>query len=110
MKTIGQLTNLNIHFVSSKSFTNFNVTTFRTSIRSVPVDAKLDAKTAEPHLVNIYRYWAYDEKEQQNSGGGGSVPSESPFYLKMIRLINKNNPTTLKNGPKTSANYLFHSL
>lgn len=84
------------------SCTNFNVTTFKVNIKNMPIDAKNDAKNNEPHIVNIYRFWAFDEKN-------AILPTESPFYLKMIQLINKNNPASPKNGPKVSANYLFHS-
>ena len=36
------------------------------------------------HQVRIYRYWAYDP--------ANNIPTESNYFLKMIQIINYNNP------------------
>lgn len=68
------------------------------------------------HQVRIYRFWAYDEKND--------LPLESAYFLKMIQIINFNNPVHNndkfmafarkserypKDGYNSISNYLFHS-
>jgi hypothetical protein len=89
-KTVNQLgkqSNIGIEFISSTTHTNFSVTSFKTS-----------SKTLKSHQINVYGFWAFKK----------NLPAESPFYLKLLKFINKKNPSSPE-GETNVANYLFHS-
>jgi hypothetical protein len=46
------------------------------------------------HQVRIYRFWAYDPANH--------VPVESNYFLKMIQIINYNNPVCVGGGGRRS--------
>ena len=60
--------------------------------------------------LRVYRFWAYET--------GNNVPSETVYFLKMLQIMNYNNPIFTKNvqskkgypmDEKQITNYLLHS-
>lgn len=101
IKEIEKYDDLTIKKSSSKKFTNFIFETYEVKSN------ELSSKPNEPHELNVYKYWSYDEAT--------NLPKDNPFFLKMIHYINSNNPTTSKHNKKqkktskSPVNYLLLS-
>lgn len=114
---IGQSENLNIEFGYAYRYTNFTINIFFIRLMQ-PLGTSKESENNKEHEVRIYRFWSYDPLND--------VPNESAYFLKMLQIINFNNPVyslsaskftafARKNEPypKDSfdriANYIIHS-
>ena len=76
---IGQAENLNIEFGYAYRYTNFTINIFYLSLLNTS-----DKNEDKEHEVRIYRFWSYDTNS--------NLANESAYYVKMIQIINFNNP------------------
>lgn len=113
---VGQTENLNVEFGYAYRYTNFTINTFYVSLLE-PTNGNGASLENKEHEVRIYRFWAFDTTN--------NVPFESAYFLKMVQIINFNNPVLTKSTklhafprksdpyPKDNfgqiADYLIHS-
>ncbi|CAF0939077.1 unnamed protein product [Brachionus calyciflorus] len=80
---IGQAENLNIEFGYAYRYTNFSINIFYLSLLNTK-----DNTDDKEHEVRIYRFWSYDSET--------NLPTESAYFVKLIQIINFNNPQLIK--------------
>ena len=105
----GQSVNLNIEFGYAFRYTNFTINIFYINLLNTS-----DEIENKEHEVRIYRFWSFDPTNH--------IPNESSYFIKMIQIINYNNPLFTKvskvsrnneSYPKNNfhdiASYVLHS-
>jgi hypothetical protein len=119
LEAMGKLENLNITFGYAYRYTNFSINIFYLSLITPDESDRQESntsKTNNEHQLRIYRFWTYDLSND--------LPLESAYFLKMIQIINFNNPVVSnkfsswgikkpdpypKDGHSNVCNYLLHS-
>ncbi len=90
--SLGQSENLNVNFASAYRYTNFSINIFYVSLVAASDRNANETTTSNDdneHEVRIYRFWSYDPPNQ--------LPTETSYYVKVVSIINYNNPVFVKN-------------
>ena len=73
-----------ITFGVAYRYTNFSLNIFYMKPKNPTEEERLQPD----HEVKIFRFWAYDPKN--------NVPCETVYFLKMVQIVNFNNPAFTK--------------
>jgi hypothetical protein len=100
LSKIEEAAQIKVYFSSVTRYANFSVNLFYIE------STKPDELTKPKHEVRLYSYWSFDCET--------NLPNETAIFYRMIKVLNENNPVSLKKKKKsvlldTISNYMIHS-